>query len=115
MENLNTIICLIIYVLYVIGLWKIFEKSGEKGWKSLIPFYNFYIISKLFWGKGLWFLLIFIPVVNIIFEIITMIKIGKSFKKSPLFIAGLIILPMIFIIILGFGKDEYTGVPEKLI
>lgn len=28
------------------GLWKIFEKCGEKGFKSLIPGYRYYILSK---------------------------------------------------------------------
>lgn len=42
----------------IVGLWKIFTKAGEEGWKSLIPFYNGYIIitkvarksAMYFWG-----------------------------------------------------------------
>lgn len=44
------------YVLIVIGWWKIFTKAGEAGWKSLIPFYNGYTISKICWEtKYFWF------------------------------------------------------------
>ena len=42
-------------VLPVIGIWLVFEKAGEKGWKAVIPFYNMYTLLKLgdkkkFWG-----------------------------------------------------------------
>jgi hypothetical protein len=35
------------------SLWTIFEKSGEKGWKALIPFYSTYILWKIS-GAKLW-------------------------------------------------------------
>lgn len=35
------------YILMVIADWKIFVKAGEKGWKSLIPIYNIYIMFKI--------------------------------------------------------------------
>ena len=43
------IIAIALLALYIIGTWKIFEKAGESGWKSLIPFYNSYILFNLFW------------------------------------------------------------------
>ena len=46
--------CLVVYVLFVIALWKIFVKAGEAGWKSLIPLYNAYIMFKIVGMKG-WF------------------------------------------------------------
>lgn len=42
------------YLLLVIAGWKIFEKAGEKGWKSLIPLYNTYIFYKIV-GMKKWF------------------------------------------------------------
>lgn len=36
----------IIYILEVVGLWMLFEKCGQEGWKSLIPFYNTYCLGK---------------------------------------------------------------------
>ena len=32
--------------LYMIGLWKLLEKCGEKGWKALVPYYRFYTLAK---------------------------------------------------------------------
>ena len=42
-------------VLPIIGMWLVFEKAGDKGWKAIIPFYNMYTMLKLgdkkkFWG-----------------------------------------------------------------
>lgn len=37
------------WVIQVIANWRIFSKAGEKGWKSIIPFYNLYVQYKLVW------------------------------------------------------------------
>ena len=31
---------IILIVLEIIATWRIFEKAGEDGWKSIIPIYN---------------------------------------------------------------------------
>ena len=41
------------YVLTVMGDWKIFEKAGEKPWKSIIPYLNTYTEYTLAW-KGVY-------------------------------------------------------------
>lgn len=47
------------YILTVIAGWKIFAKAGEKGWKSLIPIYNIYILYKIVGLKNwFWYMLI---------------------------------------------------------
>ena len=45
---------LVFFVLLVIAQWKVFEKAGEKGWKSLIPIYGQYILFKIAGAKA-WF------------------------------------------------------------
>ncbi|MBQ3325714.1 hypothetical protein IJG79_00990 [Candidatus Saccharibacteria bacterium] len=42
------------YIITIIASWRIFVKAGEKGWKSLIPIYNFYILYKIC-GMKKWF------------------------------------------------------------
>jgi len=42
------------YVFTIIAGWKIFTKAGEKGWKSLIPIYNVYLLLKISGMKN-WF------------------------------------------------------------
>ena len=39
-------------VVTIIARWKLFEKNGEKGWKSIVPFYSIYVyttLAKLNW------------------------------------------------------------------
>ncbi len=45
---------LVFYIIFIIAFWKIFTKAGEKGWKSLIPIYNTYIMFKIVNMKS-WF------------------------------------------------------------
>ena len=98
-----------IYVLLIIAWWKIFVKAGEAGWKSLIPIYNFYVLFKIVWGNGWLGLLMLVPCVNIVIDIMMSLKLAKAFGKGTGFGVGLIFLPNIFTLILGFGDAQYIG------
>ena len=104
-----TVVGLVLVVLVLVAAWKIFVKCGEAGWKVLIPIYNIYVMYKLFWGNGWLFLLTLIPIVNVIFSIILSHKMSKAFGHGVGFTLGLIFLPYIFYLILGFNGDEYIG------
>lgn len=99
----------IINALFIVAWWKIFEKAHEAGWKSLIPFYNEYILFKIAWGNGVLFLLMFIPFVNIIIAIILEVKLAKAYGHSGGFAVGLIFLSNIFTLILAFDSSQYIG------
>ena len=51
LENISITWYFISLVLIVIGEWKLFKKFGEKPWKSLVPYYNTYIMYKRTWSK----------------------------------------------------------------
>ena len=108
-----SIVGIIVGVLLLIAAWKINQKAGEPGWKAIIPFYNMYTLVKIADGKGIKFLLFFIPVVGFVYEIIFDIRLAKAFGKGTGFILGLIFLPNIFSLILGFGSAEYLGPHNK--
>ena len=59
-----TAIGIVMYIIFMIAAWNIFEKAGEAGWKAIIPIWNVYILYKITWGIGLIFLLMLIPVVG---------------------------------------------------
>lgn len=101
---------LVICAFLLVCMWKLFTKCGEPGWKSLIPFYGTWVQLKLFWGEPLVpFILLFVPIANIVVLIMLYIKMARSFGKSGGFAVGLILLGIIFIPILAFGSDEYIG------
>lgn len=105
----NGLIVFAVYIATIVAWWKIFSKAGEAGWKSIIPIYNLYVLCKIADGKGIKFLLLCIPLVNIVYAIMLCIRLAKSFGKGGGFAAGLIFLDTIFILILGFGSAQYIG------
>ena len=101
-----------IIILIIVSMWKIFEKAGQEGWKSIIPFYNVWVLAEIV-GKPGWFgLLMIIPYVGVVIAFYLYYLLAKSFGKDVLFALGLIFLPFIFFPILAFGDAEYLGPPE---
>ncbi|MBQ9209817.1 MAG: hypothetical protein IJ149_09625 [Oscillospiraceae bacterium] len=103
------IISVALTVLGIIAMWNIFTKAGEAGWKSLIPILNTYTMFKIVYGNGWKFLLLLVPILGEILAIVYLVRLGQVFGKGVGFILGLIFLAPIFIILLGFGKDQYQG------
>ena len=79
------VICFAILVVQIVAMWKMFEKAGVEGWKSIIPFYNSYCLCDITMGNGLLFLLSFIPCVNFVFSIILAINLAKAYGKGNWF------------------------------
>lgn len=59
--------------------------------------------------NGWMFLLLCVPIVNIVIAIMLYVNLAKAFGKSTGFAIGLIFLNFIFTLILGFGSAEYVG------
>ena len=110
---LPTIISLVLCVFVLVCMWIIFRKAGKPGWAAIVPFYNLYVLFDITWGSGMRFLLMLIPLYNIILGIQTQIRLAKAFGKGGGFAAGLIFLPYVFMPLLAFGKGTYQGVPVK--
>ena len=110
---LPTIISLVLCVFVLVCMWIIFRKANKPGWAAIVPFYNLYVMFEITWGSGWRFLLMLIPIYNIILSIQTQIRLAKAFGKGGGFAAGLIFLPYIFIPILAFSGASYQGIPVK--
>lgn len=108
-STMGMIVCLTLSILTVVSIWMIFEKAAEPGWKCLIPIYNLYIFFRITWRNGWYFLLMFIPFVNLIIGIVTTLKLAKVFDKDGWFALGLIFLGPIFYFILAFDDSKYIG------
>ena len=113
------VVIIAIAVLQIIAWWKIFTKAGEKGWKSIIPFYNIYVLYRIS-GMSPYlvfvYLLLFIPVVNVfaaiaigIISLYQTLNLAKGFDKSTGFTVAMIVVPFIAELILGFGQSQYVG------
>ena len=111
MDFIPCFLYLAVVLLWVIGLWKVFEKAGQPGWGAIIPIFNFYLLCKVAGRPGWWVILMFIPIVSLVIGIIVMLDLAKAFGKGVGFAIGLIFLGFIFVPILGFGGAQYQGPP----
>lgn len=104
-----SLISIALSVFQIICCWRVFEKAGVPGWKSLIPIYNTYVLCDIIWGEGLKMLLFLIPIVNIYFTIRLYLSFAKVFGKDVGFGIGLMFLQPIFVGILAFDSSSYYG------
>ena len=105
----SSMFSLICTIAIFVGYWKVFEKADIEGWKGIIPIYNTYKMVELSVGNGWLFLLYCIPIVNIGMWYYQAQCVAKSFGKSSAFGWGLMLVPVVFYPLLGFGSDSYYG------
>ena len=122
------------WILQIIANWNIFTKSGEAGWKSLIPIYSDYVSYKIAWQTSYFWLnfilgillsyvsnanlnesmflsliVILLKIALTVINIMYCVKLARAFGRGIGFAIGLILLQPIFLLILGFGSDQYYG------
>ena len=108
-----SILVLVLAVVTIASFWKMFEKAGEKGWKSIIPFYNTFTLFKIAGYNGWMFLLLIIPIVNIVILVLLSLRLAARFGKSDLFaIIAIVLFNPIGYWIIGLGKAEYKEIKE---
>lgn len=112
---------LLVAVIMIAALWKVFTKAGKPGWASIIPIYNYVVMLQIAGFPG-WYafilLLAIVPIINfiagpafLVLNIFVCIRLAQRFGKGGGFAVGLILLPIIFFPILGFGSAQYQGAP----
>lgn len=110
------LICILLaFVVSVVGLWKIFEKAGEKPYYVLIPFWNIWVWIKIIDKKKWWFLYSLIPFLNVFIIMLMIVETVKCFRKNGFWYQLLsILIPFVILPILGFSKKETYTHPKDL-
>ncbi len=108
---MNVVEFFLVIILFVIlpiaGIWKMFEKAGEPGWKSIIPIYREFIIIRLVGRPVWWLILLLIPGINIFVGVGLIIDFVKSFGKFRMRdYFGAIVIP--FVVYTKWGFDPQT-------
>lgn len=129
------VVGLVVWVLVVVGMWRTFSKMGLKGWYSLIPVYDVYVMARTVTGSdnyaNLWLrslvalvivdilspilgsptILVFISqlvaIWLVVLNIWTLLSVSRSFGHGLGFVCGLLFLPCIFWPVLGCGSSEF--------
>lgn len=91
-----------IILLMIVSMWRIFDKAGKPGWASIIPIYNLIVLLEIVDKPLWWFVLMLIPIVNIVITLLVLIALAERFDKGAGFGVGMFFLPFIFLPILAF-------------
>ena len=105
------VIALLLIALMIVAMWILFKKAGKPGWAAVVPFYDQYTLYEITWGNGWRFLMLLIPIYNIVLAILTYIRLAKAFGKDEGYAVGMVFLPQVFVPMLAFGSAAYHGVP----
>lgn len=101
-------------ILMIASMWKLFDKAGQKGWCAIVPILNIIVLLKVVHKELWWIILFLIPCVSIVAWIVVALDTAKAYGKGVGYGVGLIILPFIFLPILGFGSSQYVLQPDPL-
>ncbi|MBV9577109.1 MAG: signal peptidase I [Chloroflexi bacterium] len=106
---LNLVIAVVLYIVFVIGTWKVFTKADRPGWWSIIPIWNAIVLLQITGRSGWWVLGYLVPLLNLFVHIRWAIEMAHSFGRSTWFAVGLVFLEPLFLVILGFSDSRYAG------
>ncbi len=112
-----------VYVITVIGLWKMYVKAGRPGWAAIVPVYNWWVWVEIIERPRWWFwvlvgsvLLSWVPIVGIVLSVAMFVlyllgclDMAKRFGQGTGYGIGLWLLPFVFAPILGFGSARFEG------
>ncbi len=95
------------FTIPTIFAWKVFEKAGRKGWETLIPYYNLYILLLIIKKPKWWMALLFFPFLNVFMFMLILVEIVKCFNKFSLWEQFLgVVFPFIYLPYLGAKENE---------
>jgi len=96
-----------------LGVYKLFEKAGEAGWKAFVPIYSDVVWIKLI-GKPIWWVVMtLIPILRTLIKVSMDIELAKAYGKQSFGAqAQAVLIPFIFYPRIGFDEaTQYVGPP----
>jgi len=107
---------ILIFLFFPAFAYKIFEKAGVLSWKAFIPMLNYWEWNKIIDKPVWWFLILFVPFLNIFMVFLMIVETAKTFGKFDLLSQGAsVIFPFIYLPYLGFSQKEKYVFPDKRI
>jgi len=96
------ILWLILYIYLAVSLQLLAKKTNTpNGWLAWIPIANIFLMLQIAQKPLWWFVLILIPIVNIVISIIVLMKIAER-RGKPSWLGILIIVPVVGIAVPGY-------------
>lgn len=108
-----TFFLLILIIFFPVLLWKTFETAGFQGWKSAVPFLNYYIWLKIINKPLWWYIFIIMPFINAFMVMLMVVETLKCYNKFSLGEQALaVIFPYIYLPWLGIKKESDYIIPS---
>ena len=127
------VVCVVLWVATVVGMWRVFRKLGLAGWKSIVPVLSNWelgaSVGPVWLGAAyatLWLaatvvgvaegvpvpvaLAVAIALLSVRFVVCLLL--ARRFGYGAAHAAGLLLLPFLFVPMLGLGEDE-PAAPES--
>lgn len=99
----------VLLLICIVSMWGTLKKTRNKGWISLIPFYNIGCLSKDVLGSAWWPLLLFVPIGNVVFMFMLYYNMTKVFNKSDSYCVLMMFVPSVLWPLLAFDNSEYDS------
>ena len=64
------------------GTWRLYQKAGKKTWEAVVPIYNAVILMDIIRRPRWWVILLFIPIINLMFFPVIWVETLRSFGKN---------------------------------
>ncbi len=112
---MNTLtILILIFFFFPVFLIPIFKKIDIPAWKTLVPMLNYWEWNKLNGKPFWWFLLLFVPFINIFMVFLMIVETAKAFQKYGLGEQALAVLfPYVYLIYLGVNENQKFLTPDE--
>jgi len=108
------ILSIVYFVAAHIGLYKIFKKMGEDGWKALVPFYGTYLAVKMVKKSWVWTIVYYVPFLGFVVWMGLIVELMKLLGKTDFKAHFLgVVFAGIYLPYIGFKEDvKFIGYEE---
>ncbi len=100
----------LLFTLPTIFAWQLFARANQKGFYTLIPFFNLYIFLKIVKKPLWWYIFLIIPFINVFVYMLMLVELVKCFGKFKLwehFLA--VVIPFVYLPLLSTQENlKYT-------
>ena len=72
----------VVKLIHGLGTWKLYIKSGFKGFYAFIPLFNAFILMKIIKRPSWWVILLFLPIINLLIFPVIWVETARSFGKN---------------------------------
>jgi signal peptidase I len=109
-----TIFLLLILAIFPILVWKTFETAGYNGWKSAVPFLNYYVWLKIINKPLWWYIFLLLPFINAFMVMLMVVETLKCYTRFALYEQALaVIFPYVYLPWLGITKEADYVTPQN--